>query len=134
MIVSRQVGVYIGYAGKPLAHQIEAGADMFLMPSLYEPCGLTRLQHALWHGPDCAGDGWTRRHSAKFRASNWRRNRFKFYDYRAAALLDKIREALYFYGQPATWNRIQINGMSVDNSWTAAAAKYTEFYEKVLTL
>jgi len=49
-------------------------------------------------------------------------------------LLEKIRQALYFYGRSETWSTIQQNGMSVDNSWSAAAKKYVELYEEVLKL
>ena len=59
-------------------------------------------------------------------------NGFKFYPYSASALLEKIREALYFYGKPASWNQIQRNGMSMDNSWSAAAKRYLEIYEEIL--
>src|SRR5207302_9074099 len=58
-------------------------------------------------------------------------NGFKFGRYAATALLEKIREALYFYNQPETWKQIQVNGMTVDNSWTAAANKYIELYEQI---
>jgi starch synthase len=59
-------------------------------------------------------------------------NGFKFQQYEARALLDKIREALYFYGRPQDWATIQRNGMSVDNSWQAAAKKYIALYEQVM--
>jgi starch synthase len=56
---------------------------------------------------------------------------FKFRPYEAGALLEKIREALYFYGRPEDWATIQRNGMLIDNSWTAAAKKYMQMYEEV---
>jgi starch synthase len=56
---------------------------------------------------------------------------FKFGPYSASAMLEKIREAIYFYKQPDIWANLQRNGMTVDNSWSAAAKKYLEFYEKV---
>jgi starch synthase len=59
---------------------------------------------------------------------------FKFYDYKASALLDKIREALYFYGQPEAWQKLQLNGMAVDNSWEAAAQKYVQLYQEIIDL
>jgi starch synthase len=59
---------------------------------------------------------------------------FKFYDYHASALLDKIREALYFYGRPETWRKIQLNGMAMDNSWDAAAQKYVQLYQEIIDL
>ena len=61
-------------------------------------------------------------------------NGFKFGPYSASAMLEKIREALYFYSQPELWRRIQRNGMTVDNSWSAAAQKYIELYEETARL
>ena len=57
---------------------------------------------------------------------------FKFGPYSAAAMLEKIREALYFYNQPEEWAKIQRNGMVADNSWSAAAKKYIQLYESML--
>lgn len=128
-----RVGIYKGYAGEPLAHQIEAGADMFLMPSLYEPCGLNQM-YSMRYGtvPIVRATGGLDDTVQNFDPNTGQGNGFKFHDYRAAALLDKIREALYFYGQPEAWKRIQLNGMSIDNSWAAAAAKYRELYDEVM--
>jgi starch synthase len=61
-------------------------------------------------------------------------NGFKFHPYHAGALLEKIREALYFYGVPDTWAKIQANGMAADNSWAAAASKYVELYGEIAKL
>ena len=47
-------------------------------------------------------------------------------------MLDKIREAIYFYSEPDTWVQIQRNGMAVDNSWSAAALKYIRLYREVI--
>jgi starch synthase len=129
----KQVGVYIGYAGEPLAHQIEAGADMFLMPSLYEPCGLNQM-YSMRYGtvPIVRATGGLDDTVQNFNPQTNDGNGFKFQDYRAAALLDKIREALYFYGRPELWKTIQRNGMSADNSWSAAAEKYINFYRELL--
>ena len=59
-------------------------------------------------------------------------NGFKFGPYSAAAMLEKIREGLYFYNQPEPWAKIQRNGMVADNSWSAAAEKYVQLYESML--
>jgi starch synthase len=56
---------------------------------------------------------------------------FKFGPYAAAAMLEKIREGLYFYKQQAVWQRIQQNGMKTDNSWSAAARKYIKLYQEM---
>ncbi len=131
----KQVGIYKGYAGEPLAHQIEAGADMFLMPSLYEPCGLNQM-YSMRYGtvPIVRATGGLDDTVGQFDPSRGTGNGFKFHSYNGGALLEKILEALYFYGRPETWRRIQQNGMAVDNSWTAAAGKYVDLYQRIMTI
>jgi len=130
-----RVGIYKGFAGEPLAHQIEAGADLFLMPSLYEPCGLNQM-YSMRYGtvPVVRATGGLDDTVQNFDAKTCAGTGFKFGPYSAAAMLEKIREALYFYNQSEVWATIQKNGMTVDNSWSAAARKYLKFYDQVLTL
>src|SRR5215468_5958527 len=119
----------------PLAHQIEAGADMFLMPSLYEPCGLNQM-FSMRYGtvPIVRATGGLDDTVQQFNPADGSGTGFKFGPYQAGALLEKIREALYFYGRPEHWLKIQHNGMSVDNSWAAAARKYLELYQEIVRL
>jgi len=131
----RQVGIYKGYAGEPLAHQIEAGADMFLMPSHYEPCGLNQM-YSMRYGtvPIVRATGGLDDTVEHFDPAQGTGTGFKFYEYNAGALLEKLREALYFYGKPAIWQKIQLNGMAMDNSWDAAAQKYVQLYQEIIDL
>jgi starch synthase len=129
----KQVGIYKGYAGEALAHQIEAGADMFLMPSLYEPCGLNQM-YSMRYGtvPIVRSTGGLDDTVEQYNPHDGTGTGFKFGPYDEGALLEKIREALYFYGRREAWKKIQQNGMRVDNSWTAAAKKYIELYQRVI--
>ena len=134
-VAPRQVGIYKGYAGEPLAHQIEAGADMFLMPSLYEPCGLNQM-YSMRYGtvPVVRATGGLDDTVQHFDPRTGSGTGFKFGPYEAGALLEKIREALYFYARPDDWQKIQLNGMKLDNSWAAAAKKYLELYQEIAKL
>ena len=131
----QQIGVYKGYAGESLAHKIEAGADMFLMPSHYEPCGLNQM-YSMRYGtvPIVRATGGLDDTVQQFDPGTGFGTGFKFEAYQPSALLEKIREALYFYGRPEVWLKIQRNGMVVDNSWSAAAAKYLELYGQIMKL
>ena len=128
-----RVGIYKGYAGEPLAHQIEAGADIFLMPSMYEPCGLNQM-YSMRYGtvPLVRATGGLDDTVQPFDERTNQGNGFKFGPYAAAAMLEKIREGLYFYNKSDTWKKIQHNGMIADNSWSAAARKYIQLYEAML--
>jgi starch synthase len=134
-LAPKQVGIFKGYAGEPLAHQIEAGADMFLMPSLYEPCGLNQM-YSMRYGtvPIVRATGGLDDTVKQFDPTSGTGTGFKFQPYTGGAFLEKIREALYFYGRPELWQHIQRNGMLVDNSWSAAARRYIELYRELMKL
>jgi starch synthase len=127
-----RVGVYIGYAGEPLAHQIEAGADIFLMPSQYEPCGLNQM-YSMRYGtvPVVRATGGLDDTVENFDRARGTGNGFKFIRYSADALLGSLYEALYCYAEPDAWRKVQQNGMRADNSWAAAARRYVEVYGAV---
>jgi starch synthase len=131
----QRVGIYKGYAGEPLAHQIEAGADIFLMPSLYEPCGLNQM-YSMRYGtvPVVRATGGLDDTVQSFEPATASGYGFKFEPYSVPAMLDKIRRSVYFYGEAETWAEIQRNGMAVDNSWSAAAKKYIRLYSEVIDI
>lgn len=130
-----RVGIYKGFAGEALAHQIEAGADIFLMPSLYEPCGLNQM-YSMRYGtiPVVRATGGLDDTVDNFDPNTGKGDGFKFGPYSATAMLEKIREALYFYSEPETWRGIQRNAMKRDNSWTITAKKYINLYEEIIEL
>jgi starch synthase len=122
-----KMAAYIGYhAG--LAPLIYGGSDMFLMPSLFEPCGLGQMI-AMRYGSvpivratgglaDTVQDGITG---------------FTFYDFSAGALWDAIQRATYIYNvDKDSWRRMQENGMSTDFSWQRSAHGYQQLYEWAL--
>jgi len=124
-----QVGVYRGY-NESLAHKIEAGADMFMMPSKFEPCGLNQM-YSLRYGtvPIVRAVGGLDDTVQNFDAVHGTGNGFKFGPYRADRFLERIYEALFAYADSETWRQIQRNGMAEDNSWENAARKYVQLYE-----
>ncbi len=123
-----QVGIYIGY-NETLAHQIEAGADIFLMPSRFEPCGLNQM-YSLRYGtvPIVRAVGGLDDTVENFDRVSGTGNGFKFKEFSADKFLEKIYEALFAYYEPETWRKIQWNGMTTDNSWENAARKYVQLY------
>ncbi len=127
-----RVGVYIGY-NESLAHLIEAGADMFLMPSKFEPCGLNQM-YSLRYGtvPIVRAVGGLDDTVQNWNAVDQTGNGFKFGPYKADKLLEKIYEARFAYEDKEAWLKIQKNGMAVDNSWENAAKNYVELYNWTL--
>ena len=103
------------------------------MPSQYEPCGLNQL-YSMRYGtvPVVRATGGLDDTVQNFDAKASTGNGFKFGPYSAAAMLEKIREGLYFYNQPEAWAKIQRNGMVADHSWSAADKKYIQLYESMI--
>jgi starch synthase len=124
-----QVGVFRGY-NEDLSHLIEAGADIFLMPSRFEPCGLNQM-YSLRYGtiPIVRAVGGLDDTVENFDRVRGTGNGFKFADFRADKFLEKIYEAMFAYYEPETWRKIQQNAMTVDNSWQNAARKYVALYQ-----
>ena len=114
-----------------LAHKIEAGADIFLMPSRYEPCGLNQI-YSLKYGtvPVVRATGGLDDTIEQYDPATGRGTGFKFERYDGPSLLAAVREALAaFRDDPAAWRRIQLNGMAKDFSWQVSAASYAKLYE-----
>src|ERR1039457_4589550 len=113
-----------------IAHKIEAGSDMFLMPSRYEPCGLNQI-YSLKYGtvPVVRATGGLDDTIEPFDPGTGRGTGFKLQVYDGAALLGAIRQALDVYRNGAAWRRVQANGMAKDFSWQASAIEYARLYE-----
>ncbi len=114
-----------------VAHKIEAGADMFLMPSRYEPCGLNQI-YSLKYGtvPVVRATGGLDDTIEPWDARSGRGTGFKFTEYTGEALLSTIRAALQAYRDQASWKKLMRNGMSRDFSWNASAQEYVKVYER----
>jgi starch synthase len=115
-----------------LAHKIEAGADMFLMPSHYEPSGLNQM-YSLKYGtvPIVRVTGGLDDSVEQWNPSTGKGTGFKFSAYTGSALLAAVREALQVFKDQSAWKQLMMNGMSKDFSWAASAREYVKVYERV---
>jgi starch synthase len=120
----RQIGIWVGY-NNPLAHRIEAGADMFLMPSLYEPCGLNQI-YSLRYGtvPVVRAVGG-------LDDTIQEDTGFKFHEYSVSALYDTLRTAVGAWQNREAWTERMRRGMAKDYSWDASARQYSALYSKL---
>ena len=128
-----KVGVYIGYNNE-LSHLIEAGADMFLMPSRYEPCGLNQI-YSLKYGTvpivrktgglaDTIHD-WDELQSYNLDTGTG----FSFNDHSGYALFKSVERAVNCFSVKSAWKKLQSNGMKKDYSWKHSAEQYSELYK-----
>jgi starch synthase len=121
----------IGY-DEPLAHQIEAGADIFLMPSRFEPCGLNQMYSLRYGTPPVVfrtgglADTVVDANAATLQDAS--ATGFVFDTPDVAAFLDAIRRALDLYRQPSAWRRLQQNGMRQSFDWSESAGHYLALY------
>ena len=115
-----------------LAHKIEAGADMFLMPSKYEPAGLNQL-YSLKYGtvPIVRATGGLDDTIEQYDPATGKGTGFKFREYSGEALLDTVKAAVLAYRDTQRWEKLMSNGMVHDYSWTAAAKEYVKVYDRV---
>lgn len=116
-----------------LAHLIEAGSDIFLMPSRFEPCGLNQI-YSLKYGapPVVRATGGLEDTIENYSGNNGAiGDGFKFEDYSPQALLAALERALGVYAQPEAWRQVMLNGMAKDFSWTASARLYSSIYDQL---
>ena len=123
-----RVSATIGFDER-LAHLIEAGADIFLMPSRFEPCGLNQMySHRYGTVPVVRATGGLD-DTVRDASDGAGGNGFKFREYTPAALVAALRRALDLYAKPGRWKQIQAAGMREDHSWDASAREYVKVYE-----
>jgi starch synthase len=126
-----RVFVEIGY-DEELAHQIEAGADMFLMPSRFEPCGLNQMYSLRYGTPPIVfrtgGLADTVIDATEAALADASANGFVFDVPGVPAFLDAIHRALDLYRQPALWRRLQQSGMRQSFDWSESAGHYLALY------
>jgi len=129
----KKTGIKIAY-DNTLAHKIEAGCDMFLMPSRYEPCGLNQI-YSLKYGtiPIVRATGGLDDTIQEFNPASGKGTGFKFKHYDANELLKTIKKALTLYHDRGKWEKLTQNAMEADFSWKISAKKYAELYQKALT-
>lgn len=127
-----QMAVTLGY-DEPLAHRITAGADLFLMPSRFEPCGLNQM-YSLRYGtiPVVHAVGGLRDTVQDAGEAGLRATGFCFYDADADALWQAIERALSAYRNSRSWHRLQRNAMKADHSWRRRAREYVRLYQALL--
>lgn len=126
-----RLGLKLGF-DESLAHRIIAGSDMFLIPSRYEPCGLTQM-YALKYGtvPIVRATGGLDDTVSPFSLKSRKGTGFKFRPYTGKALLGAIKAAVTVFQDPGTWGRLMKNGMQEDFSWARSARAYVSLYESV---
>ena len=126
-----RIAVHVGF-DEPLAHRIEAGADLFLMPSRFEPCGLNQMYSLAYGTPPVVratgGLADTVVDCTPQSLADGSANGFSFGPPTTRALLGAVERALAAWRDPALWRRLQRNGMTRDWSWRTAARRYAELY------
>ncbi|HEX6464197.1 MAG TPA: glycogen synthase GlgA [Vicinamibacterales bacterium] len=124
----RRVAAVIGFDER-LAHLIEGGADMFLMPSWYEPCGLNQMYSQRYGTlPIVRATGGLVDSVIDADESPKTGTGFKFRDYNSAGLMWGMDRALKTFGDPARWRQLQRNAMKQDFSWDVSAREYVKVY------
>lgn len=127
----KKAGIMFGMS-EEIAHMITAGADMYLMPSRYEPCGLNQL-YSLKYGtvPIVRATGGLD-DTIQDVTSAGAGTGFKFEKYDSKELLKTVQRAVKMYGDQKTWQKVMRNGMAKDFSWESSAKKYINLYRNLL--
>jgi len=128
-----RMAVTIGF-NEGLSHRIIAGADILLVPSRYEPCGLTQM-YALAYGtaPLVRATGGLNDTIHQYDPETGKGNGFKFHEYSAVALISKVSEAMRIYSAGGErWNKMIESGMREDNSWGHSAQSYVRIYRQTM--
>ena len=130
-----QLGVYIGF-DEGLAHRIEGGADMLVMPSKYEPCGLSQL-YSLRYGTipivrKTGGLADTVVPLDPKKSNAGRATGFHIREHTAKSLLSSVRRAVQTFGDSNVWNKLIENGMSSDVSWARSAKTYDRLFASLV--
>ncbi len=125
-----RVAAHIGF-DEELAHLVEAGSDMFLMPSTFEPCGLNQM-YSLRYGtvPIVHAVGGLDDTIQPYTARARHANGFKFGEPTADALVRAVRQAVRVYRQPDVWRRLIRTGMAADHSWRNSVREYVKVYRR----
>jgi starch synthase len=125
-----KIAVKVAY-DNAIAHKIEAGADMFLMPSRYEPCGLNQI-YSLKYGtvPIVRATGGLDDTIEPWDARTGKGTGFKFSEYNGESLLLTVKAALQAFRDQASWQVLMRNGMNRDFSWVASAKEYIKVYDR----
>ena len=128
----QKMAVKIGF-DENLSHLMEAGADMYLMPSLFEPCGLNQL-YSFAYGtvPIVRATGGLQDTVHEFDAPSTKGNGFVFEEYKAADMLEAVQRALEIYKDKSMWRKLVKNGMAEDHSWNHSSLQYEEVYRRIL--
>ncbi|MCY0965593.1 glycogen synthase GlgA [Parathalassolituus penaei] len=128
----KRVLVYLGYS-EALAHLVEAGSDMFLMPSRFEPCGLNQIYSLIYGTPPivhCTGGlADTVVNATVENIDNGTATGFVFYDPSLHALKSTLLHALYLYGKKRTWQKLQKQGMTQHFGWQESARQYLKLIQ-----
>ena len=125
-----RLAVHIGF-DEELAHLIEAGADAFLMPSLFEPCGLSQMYSQAYGTPPIVHAVGGLADSVTHDVDG-QGNGFSFEEPTTDAFLKAVRQAQTAYRDQGRWRRIQANAMALERGWQASALRYVEVYRTAI--